>query len=155
MKNFITVVLLVLLVQVAAYSISTEPIPDQVVNYVKSHFPKAKSVHWQKHGNNYIAHFVNVKSEVSLCINEKGELLDRITEITVKSELPDSVKMHFKAEQLAYAEKFEGRNGEVFYILEIKFNGSEVEEYIYDQQGHIVKEILFEGDKWGNSQVDN
>ena len=128
---------------------SETPIPTAVTSYVKSHFPKAKNVHWQKHGEDYIAHFVNVKSEVGLCLNEKGELLDRVTEITLKDELPEAVKRNFAVDHLLYAEKFEGRNGELFYILEIKLNESESDEIIYDREGNQVKEIVFNDAKGG------
>ena len=150
-KLFILFVAIVALCN-ASFAVTTSPIPDQVSNYVRSHFPNAKSIYWKKVGESYVVHFVNVKSEVSLYLNAKGELLDRVMEITAIKEIPDFIIGNINLSHVAYAEKFEGRNGELYYILEVKRKGEEMEEIIIDKDGKRVNEIVVEGMKYGQNE---
>jgi hypothetical protein len=151
MKKIIYICALVFLMKSTVLASSYSKIPELVKSYVKSHFPRAKSVHWERHGDNYIAHFMNVNTEVALCLSEEGQLLDRITEIS-PNDVPVSVKEKINMNNLVYVEKFEGRNGELFYILEIKLSRSRVEEIIFSKDGKEIKEQVIEETKLGDEK---
>lgn len=141
MKRLIYICIIFLTVN-SAVAGNLAKIPETVKNYLKSHFPAAKSVHWEKHGDSYIAHFVNANAEMAVCLSDKGELLDRVTEISNYEEIPAPIKSKLDVNHLVYAEKYEGREGDIFYMFEVKLSKTKVEEFVFDKNGKQIKEIV-------------
>jgi hypothetical protein len=118
-------------------------IPLMVRNYIKNTYPAATSIHYQKHENNFVAHLLNANREVVICLNEKGEVLDRVMELVSHDEIPVIIRDKIPMNKLVYSEKFEGKNGEFFFIVELKLPKHRIEEMVFDRDGNEIKEAVF------------
>jgi hypothetical protein len=130
---------------------TTGRVPESVKSYIKVNFPKAKQLNWEKHEDMYIAHFVNENQEMYVCLNNKGEVLDKLVELKL-NEVPPAIQSQIGA-PLEFAERFEGRNGELFYICEVKLPKGRSKEMIFDKEGKEVNEIVLDNSKNNGDSV--
>lgn len=118
-------------------------IPQQLKDYIKTNYPKAKGLHWEKHEDTYVARFVYGNKEMALCLDEKAQVLDRLTEITNNGDIPSHILEKINLKRLKHAEKYESRNGELFYLLEVKAPRNQETEIIFDHEGKEITEMIF------------
>jgi hypothetical protein len=94
-------------------------VPDSIQNKVKSLYPEAQKIHWEKEGKNIEA---TIKIEISLTIDAEGNIIEKEIPLC-PTKLPQSISKSiaekypgFKVEK---AEKVEV-NMEVSYEVEIE-----------------------------------
>ena len=149
MKNKMLIALLVLFssyVMAQEKKESTEPekqvnVPELVKKEFAAKYPKASKVKWglEKPGE-YEAEFELNKAEMSVVIDEKGNVLDVETEIK-ESELPQAVKATLAKDFAGYkideVEKAEAK-GAISYEMEAKKDKAEF-EIVFDSNGKLLK----------------
>ena len=147
-----TKLLIALLIMFSSYAIAQEkkesPKPEKQVNVpelVKKEFaakyPKATKVKWgiEKPGE-YEAEFDLNKSEMSVVIDEKGNVLEVETEIK-EAELPQAIKAtiakDFAGYKIGEVEKSDAK-GVVSYEMEAKKDKTEF-ELVFNGNGKLLK----------------
>ena len=113
------------------FSMNGQDIPAKVKEALSSKYPNAKSVEWEKEGNNeYEAEFKIDRKEVSVVFDQNGQWLATEKEISKKmlpSAVIKSVKDNFVGYRIDEAEKIEMANGSIYYEVEIEKGKSEWE----------------------------
>lgn len=142
MKNIICLILVLTALQICQANPKHPSIPTTVKEYVVLHYPKAKRMHWMLHDNKYVVSLWNNEMHVELCLNENGELLNSIKEISQYNEIPSHIRSKIDFQNLAFAEKLESSTGEQFYILQVNLPKGKIEEYVFDKNGNEIKEYI-------------
>jgi len=119
-------------------------IPTAVKQSFQKQFPTAKSVTWEKEGENEIeAEFKNGSIEQSAEFDKDGRWLSTETEIK-ESELPAAVRSliakDFQGYKISESEKIEKANKEISYEVEVEKEKSEYEVNISADGKLISKE---------------
>ena len=124
-----------------SFSASKPKIPVEVKEYINVHYPNAKSIHWQRNDQVFIAHFVSNNVETVVYLNDKGEFMNKLTEITSFGELPQDIKTKVDPRKMLSGEKLEGNEGEIFYIFEVTRPKGKIEELVFDAEGKEIRNL--------------
>ena len=123
-------------------------IPSQVNAYINNHFPRAQKVHWMIHEGNFIVSLYHNESHIELCLSEKGNYMNSIHEIGYYEEIPGKIQKQLDLKKVAYAEKLQSNQGELFYIIEVGLPKGKIEEVVFDGNGvNISKHITTDNNK--------
>ena len=139
MKKIIFFFSLLLILQNANAFPKKSKIPIQILKYIGVHFPDAERVHWMIHEGNYIVSLYQDDNHVELCLNENGEYVNSVKEITSYEQIPAKIKTQVDLNKLVYAEKLESKDGELFYIVEVALAKGKIEEKVFDSTGIEIK----------------
>ena len=119
----------------------TEKIPQNVKEAFTKAYPNVKEVKWDVEGEEYEASFKLKGTDVSVVIDNDGEIEETETEIAV-SELPSNIipyiTKNFKGYKVTAAAKIVKEDNDVTYEAEItKYKTHK--DLIFNQDGIIVK----------------
>ncbi len=142
MKKIIFFFSLLLILQNANALPKKSKIPSQIQSYIGLHYPNAERVHWMIHEGNYIVSLYQDDNHVELCLNENGEYVNSVKEITSYELIPAKIKTQVDVRKLIYAEKLESKDGELFYIVEVALAKGKIEEKVFDSAGIEVKDHI-------------
>ncbi len=146
-KHFYFIIpLALLIVSCQGQNISKDKVPSLVLNALKSNFPLANKVDWEKHGNLYEAELdLNDTTEVSLRIDDAGKLIMKKQDIS-KIELPTGVMNTIKSQYNTYeiddVEKIQ-KNDSVYFQVELKAKGKRELNLVFSANGNEEKEITY------------
>jgi hypothetical protein len=144
MKKLILSLTLLLIIQYSFAFSKKSKIPASINSYLVAHYPKAERVHWMIHEGNFIISLYNDETHIELCLNENGNYMNSIHEIASYDQIPDKIQSQVNIKKLAYAEKLESNEGELFYILEVNLPKGKIEEMVFDGTGvEITDHIAF------------
>ena len=114
-------------------------VPANVKSTIQKNYPAAKSIKWDKEGDNYEASFDLNKTDNSVLLDVQGNIIETEIEITLV-QLPNGilkyVSKHYAGKQAKEAAKITDAKGNVTYEVEIK--GMDL---IFDSNGKFIKEI--------------
>ena len=118
-------------------------VPSVVLNAVKSKYPGAGDVDWEKKKDYYKAEFDIDKVEHTFHIDESGKVLQHKKEITL-AELPAAAQENIKSshagfeiDDIAIIEK----NGQTFYEVELEAKGQKDKKVYFDTQGKAISKL--------------
>lgn len=139
MKKIISMLFLGVLINTVLFA---EPpnknIPAVVVDYVMSHYPDAKDIHWKRTKTNmYEADFMINGKEVLIDIYSTGEWIETETEIS-PSDLPNVIKAKLNQSTIIFAAEVHNFHGEKLYVAEIKWN-RKIFDVTFDRQGNEIE----------------
>jgi hypothetical protein len=121
-----------------AQELKDSKVPAPVMEAFKKQYPGIKAT-WEKEKNVYEASFKKGGQDISVTLNETGEITETETGISIAA-LPAGVasyiKEHYKNEKIKEAAKIVSRKGAVTYEAEIKGK-----DLIFDANGKFLKEV--------------
>ena len=114
-------------------------VPTAVKAALKTKYPAATHVTWEKEKGNYEANWGGKSAEAnSVQFTPTGDFIEIVKAIPV-SQLPKSVmayvKGHYKGAKITEAGKVTDAQGKMFYEAEVN-----KKDIIFDEQGNFVKE---------------
>ncbi|MGV3538537.1 MAG: PepSY-like domain-containing protein [Rufibacter sp.] len=116
--------------------INVSDLPSVVQNGLKSQFPAAANLEWEKAGEFYEAEFDLNQVELTAQVDATGKVVAVKQDVAV-TDLPSSVsealKRDFPAHQIDDLEKVE-RSGQVLYQVELE-NANQDVQRVYTQEG--------------------
>lgn len=121
----------------SAQKVSEKEVPAAVKAVLKTNYPNAKDLKWEKERRNFEAEFEIGKTDYSVLINPAGRILETEMEIP-KDELPGSVfgyiMKNYPGDKIKEATKITNRNHVVRYEVE-------VEDYdlIFNNEGKFLR----------------
>ena len=123
-------------------SSTAQDVPQAAKTAFKQKYPEAKSVEWEKEGDNkFEAEFKSKGKEISVCFDKAGNWLETETEVSVRS-LPkratSSLAGAFGKYKIEEAEEVRRSDGKVLYELEIETKKGEW-EVLVTADGQILK----------------
>lgn len=139
MKN-LTLVLMACFFSMSTFAqeLKDSKVPAAVMATFKKQYPGIKAA-WEKEKDGYEASFKKDGHDMSVNINESGEITGTETGIAIAA-LPAAIisyiKTHYKSEKIKEAAKIVGQKGEVTYEVEIKGK-----DLIFDADGRFLKEV--------------
>ncbi len=138
MKNFMIILALSLLVGSAyAQKVKEANVPAEVKDAFKKKWPDAKVEKWEKEGQWYEAEYEAGKTEGSVALDVKGNVMETEKEIK-PSELPkavtDHVSKNMPGKKIKEASHITDVKGAVWYEAEV-----DDVDYIFDSEGKFVK----------------
>ena len=135
---------------------NTDGIPQSAVDFIKSEFPKAEDLEWEKEGNGYEAEFKISGVEYSVEFDQEGNWLATEKEINA-DDVPESVMNvvedkypDHKVEEVEYIITAEKNN---LYEFELESGDKELEVLIKDDGTIISQEEEKDNDE--NEEVDD
>lgn len=116
---------------------------ETFITALKSKYPEAQKVHWEKKLNYQVAEFIYKNKETEAWFDASGKWMMSETDLLF-SDLPTPIKEHFAAGQYANwhvddVDLIERYNAEPIYILEVEQGKTEVDLY-YSAEGVLIKE---------------
>ncbi|WP_157600695.1 PepSY-like domain-containing protein [Rufibacter sp. DG15C] len=125
--------------------ISMGNMPSVVQNGLKTQFPNAANLEWEKSGNLFEAEFDVNQQEYAALVDATGKVMAVKQEIDA-SQLPAPITQQIQTSHQEYtlddAEKVE-RNGQVFYQVELQKPMSELKQ-VYTAQGATSPETFWD-----------
>lgn len=116
--------------------VKEKDVPQIVSKALYKNYPAAKSVKWEKEKNNYEASFELNKTETSVVLTSKGNIVETEVEI-ITAQLPkkvmDYLRTNFKNEKIKEAAKITDAKGTVTYEAEIKGK-----DLLFDANGNFI-----------------
>ena len=119
-----------------------QKVPSAAKTKLKTLYPKAEKVKWDKEGANFEANFEVNDMEMSVIFNAKGTVLETETEIE-EDDLPAAVKNALKKDFAGYdveeMSKIE-KNGKTTFEAQVE-KGEIQLDAIYSLDGKLIKKI--------------
>ncbi|GAC1424974.1 MAG: hypothetical protein NVSMB67_26110 [Flavisolibacter sp.] len=114
-------------------------VPTAVKIALKTKYPTAKNVTWEKEKGNFEANWGGISGEGnSVQFSPNGDFIEIVKAIAV-SQLPKSVKVyvkeHYKGAKITEAGKVTDAQGKMSYEAEVN-----KKDIIFDEQGNFVRE---------------
>lgn len=139
MKKLATTTMIMLIATLAfAQKMQKKNVPANVITTFQKKYPTATEVKWDKEGENYEASFDLNRTDNSVLLDAKGNIIETEVEIEL-AQLPngvlDYVKKHYAGKQIKEGAKITDAKGQVTYEVEIK--GADL---IFDNNGKFIKE---------------
>ena len=135
---------LILLFIIFFVSISfAQNVPTAAKTKLKSLYPKAEKVKWDKETPNFEANFEVKDVEMSLLFDARGNLLETETEISSKA-LPQAVKTAISKDFNGYSIEETAkivRSGKTTFEAQLE-KGENKLDAIYNSQGTLIKKIV-------------
>jgi hypothetical protein len=129
MKKYLLVIIVLPFITMAcAKKMSSDSIPSIVANSMKSSFPNATTVDWDKEGTNYEAEFDINKIENEAQFDSAGKLLMHKEEIEITSlpgVITTAIAGKYKDHVIQDPEKVT-KDGQVFYQMELDGKGKDL-----------------------------
>jgi hypothetical protein len=137
--------LIVLIVMASSLSIQAKDFAffrsksEVVKTYLQEHYPTARHIHQEKISDSlYHVYFIYKDREFFLDITASGKALFEEKEMEY-SEVPEKIKEYIRYESLyEYGVIIETHDHKIFYFVEIH-EGKYLGEYIFDEQGNMLK----------------
>jgi hypothetical protein len=126
--------------QAQAQKIKDNEVPKNVKEAFTKVYPAAKNVKWGKEEGSFEASFDQGKSEMSVVLDNEGDVTEVETEIG-KNELPQAVQDVLKKNYAGYKIEEAAKilaNGVTTYEAEVE-KGKESFELIFDNTGKLLK----------------
>ncbi|NOX87589.1 MAG: hypothetical protein GXO77_01080 [Calditrichaeota bacterium] len=140
MKTLFVFLFSFLLVLSCTQKITT--VPQTIQNRLKSLYPKAEEVKWEKENPNFEANFKVNDAEMSVIFDIKGNVLETETEME-EEDLPAAVKAGLARDFAGYdieeAAKIV-KNGNVTYEAQVE-KGETGLDAIYSADGNLIKKV--------------
>ena len=134
--------LIILLLALFVGTTFAQNVPSAAKTKLKTLYPKAENVKWDKEGANFEANFEVNDVEMSILVDAKGNLLETETGLEVKN-LPAPVKTNLSKDFFGYEIKEAAkivRNGKTTYEAELKKGESKLDA-IFTPDGKLIKKI--------------
>lgn len=141
MKNTIMIVAFGFIGTIAnAQKIKETDVPAPVKAVFAKQYPSAKAKQWEKEKANYEVAFDFNKVEMSLLIDEKGDVMETETEIKaseLSKTIVDYCEKNYVGKKIAEASKIVDSKGVVTYEAEIN-----KVDLLFDADGKFIKELM-------------
>ncbi len=138
-KTAVTMVVMLFATLTFAQKMQDKNVPANVKSAFQKNYPTATEVKWNKEGEKYEASFDLNKTDNSVLMDVKGNIIETEVEIEL-SQLPkgilDYVKTNYAGKNAKEAAKITDAKGTVTYEVEIK--GMDL---IFDSNGKFIKEV--------------
>lgn len=139
MKKLATTTVIMLIATLAfAQKMQKKNVPANVISTFQKKYPTATEVKWDKEGENYEASFALNRTDNSVLMDARGNIIETEVEIEL-TKLPngvlDYVKKHYAGKQIKEGARITDAKGQVTYEVEIK--GTDL---IFDNNGKFIKE---------------
>ena len=138
-KTAVTMVVVLFATITFAQKMQEKNVPAHVKSTFQKKYPTATAVKWNKEGEKYEASFDLNKTDNSVLMDVKGNIIETEVEIEL-TQLPkgilDYVKTHYAGKQAKEGAKITDAKGIVTYEVEIK--GMDL---IFDSNGKFIKEL--------------
>lgn len=112
-------------------------IPEQVIKTVQNLYPEIRKPEWEKENDMYEVEFELNEKEISIKMNENGEVVEKEEEIEIR-ELPTPIheflKSNYQSVKIDEVSKVTLKEGATMYEIEMKD-----QELLFDSQGSILK----------------
>ena len=134
--------LVILLIALFVGTTFAQNVPSAAKNKLKTLYPKAEEVKWDKEGANFEANFEVNDVEMSVIFDAKGNVLETETEIE-KDALPAAVKSALKKDFSGYKIKETAKiekNGKITFEAQVE-KGETKLDAIYSPDGKLIKKI--------------
>lgn len=130
----------------SSQDISASKVPSVVLNTLKTKYPAARDVDWEKHNNYYEAELdLNDSTDVTVRIDDAGTLLMQKQEISVQ-ELPNSImtviQNQYKDYRVDDVDRIE-KAGAVYYQVELNRKLKRDLKRVFANDGREEKSIAY------------
>ena len=148
MKRQLSIIIpvLALITSCKGQNITSAKVPSVVLNTLKSKFPTANDIDWEKPGNIYEAEFdLNDSTEISIQIDEAGRLLLQKHDIQnsdFSSLIALKIQQQYKGYKIEDVEKLE-KDGTTYYQVELKGKGKKDRNLVFSSDGNEINNIPF------------
>ena len=121
-----------------AQKVKEADVPGEVKAAFTKQYPTTKAEKWEKENGNYEAEFDYNKSEMSVVIDPKGNIIETETEIKVSElskAITDYCAKNYAGKKIKEASKIVDSKGAITYEAEI-----EKMDVLFDANGKFIKE---------------